>query len=119
MSVFKCTKCKGIHEKGYKCNVKTKHKKEQDKYIQNSKWRRLRLYIIDRDNCMCQRCYNKYNIINSNDLTVHHIKSRHYYPELIYDEDNLVTICRQCNSYLGDDKPLDFKWSKKDITYTL
>lgn len=119
MAIYKCTKCKGIHEKGYKCNVKSTHKKEQDKLIQSTRWRQLRLYILDRDNYICQRCLYKYNIVNSNDLTVHHILSRHTHIDKIYDTDNLICLCRQCNNQLGTNNKLDFDWKMNETSYTL
>ena len=42
-------------------------------------------------------------------LEVHHIKSRIEFPELVYDIDNMVTVCHTCNLALGL-KGLDFKW---------
>lgn len=117
--LFKCTKCKGIHEKGYKCNVVPKHKKERDKLIGSYKWQKLRLYIIDRDGCLCQRCLHKYNKYNSDKLTVHHILSRYTHEHLVYEESNLITLCQRCNNALGVSNKLDFEWQPKERTYTL
>lgn len=82
--------------------------KEDIKLISCTKWRNLRLRIIQRDNAMCQRCYHKFGRINTEELQVHHIKPRTKYPELTYDPKNLVTLCGTCNRQIGIKEELDF-----------
>ena len=72
--------------------------------------------IIARDNYHCQRCLLKYGIINGEKIEVHHIKSRLNYPELMFDENNIIAICQTCNVQLGNDDKLDFKWNPPDDT---
>ncbi|WP_338705247.1 HNH endonuclease [Priestia aryabhattai] len=43
-------------------------------------------------------------------LQAHHIKSCRDYPELAYDESNLLTVCRDCNLELGTSNKLDFTY---------
>ena len=81
-------------------------------YKYKYKWWKLREEIIKRDNGYCQRCWNKYGILNDQKLEVHHIKPRSKYPELTFEESNLVTICRTCNAQLGTKEELDFDWEK-------
>ncbi|WP_009968574.1 HNH endonuclease, partial [Bacillus subtilis] len=57
----------------------------------------------------CQRCLIKYSIVNSSELQVHHIKPRIDYPELMFEESNLITLCKTCNLQLGTSGELDFK----------
>lgn len=91
------------------------HKYEKGSIIHTTSWRKKRLEIIKRD-IYCQRCLIKYNLFNTDDLTVHHIKSRNSYPELAFDDNNLVTLCRSCNSKLGStSNKLDFEWEHKEI----
>lgn len=93
--------------------------KETLKPLMSRKWRNFRLKIIERDNSLCQRCYIKYGIINGEELQVHHIKPRIYYPELMYDQDNVVTLCKTCNIQLGTNG-IDFEWENPgDIEYRL
>lgn len=90
-----------------------KENKDVIKPITSARWRKLRPLIIKRDGGCCQRCLIKYGTINSKDLQVHHIKPRAYYPELIFDETNLITLCKTCNLQLGTNEELDFEPRKK------
>jgi 5-methylcytosine-specific restriction endonuclease McrA len=49
-------------------------------------------------------------------LQAHHIKSWRDFPELAYDEANLITVCRNCNLDLGNDNKLDFEWQIPENT---
>jgi DNA-binding CsgD family transcriptional regulator len=62
--------------------------------IEYNTWRNL---IYKRDNWTCQRCNvhcDKYDIV------AHHIKSFNDYPELRFDVDNGITLCRSCHAYV-------------------
>lgn len=83
--------------------------KEVLKPLSSGRWKKLRSLIIKRDQGVCQRCLIKYGIINSNNLQVHHIKPRIEYPELMFEESNLITLCKTCNLQLGTSEKLDFK----------
>lgn len=84
--------------------------KEYIKMIKNAKWNKLRKLIIQRDGGFCRRCYHKYNFFETENLQVHHIKPRIDFPELVYDDKNLVTVCKQCNMELGTSHELDFNY---------
>lgn len=101
--------CKKRNNKNkYQRNYYKEHK-ETLAPLKTARWRKLRSLIIKRDNGVCQRCLIKYGIINSENLQIHHIKPRIEYPDLIYDESNLITLCKTCNLQLGTNKELDFK----------
>lgn len=74
------------------------------------------MQIIKRDGFLCMRCFIKYNIINSEELTVHHILSRKNYPELMFEDSNLICLCSTCNKQLGTKDKLDFEWTAKEET---
>lgn len=94
--------------------------REDNKDLMTYRWnQKVRPMIIKRDNGHCQRCLIKFNVLNSSDITVHHIKSRLNYPELTWEEDNLITLCMSCNNQLGTSDKLDFKWKIKEIQYYL
>ena len=83
--------------------------KETLKPIMSRRWQKFRLHIIERDGRKCMRCYIKYGIINGDNLQVHHIKPRIHFPEKIFDEDNVITVCKTCNIQLGLEG-IDFEW---------
>ena len=60
--------------------------------ITRVKYLKFRKMILIRDN---YTCYNCKSTIQS--LHVHHIKSRMEYPELLYDENNCITLCKSCH----------------------
>lgn len=86
-----------------------KKNKEILKPLSSTRWRKLRSLIIKRDKGLCQRCLIKYGILNGDNLQVHHIKPRIEYPELMFEESNLITLCQTCNLQLGTNEKLDFK----------
>ena len=112
-----CNKCGKIIDDNVSCCVSlnktiSKRQEESDKELRTSRWRNTRLRVLKRDRFTCQRCLIKYGIINTEDLTVHHIKSRKEYPELFYDLNNLICLCRTCNLQLEAKEfnhKLDFK----------
>lgn len=86
--------------------------KERKKQLNSKRWKTLREIIIKRDGGMCNRCWVSLNVIETKDLQVHHIKPRSEYPELMYDPNNLITVCKTCNLALGTKVSLDWKVQK-------
>lgn len=109
-----CSFCGKIYEFSGECSCKNQRKKfyklNDDGFYSTRKWRKKRSEIIERDGGYCRRCYAKYGLINTDNLTVHHIKSREHYPELSFDDSNLICICMTCNNTLGTKDILDFNW---------
>lgn len=105
-----CPKKEREHQK-YNASKREYYRKNKEtlKPIMSKRWQKFRLHIIERDGRKCMRCYIKYGIINGKDLQVHHIKPRIYYPEKIFDEDNVITTCKTCNIQLGLEG-IDFEW---------
>lgn len=99
-----CSPNRNEYQRGY-----YKRNKEILAPLTSARWRRLRSLIIKRDGSHCQRCLVKYNHITIDNLQVHHIKPRIKYPELIFDETNLITLCQTCNLQLGIREKLDFE----------
>lgn len=125
-----CKYCNKIVDDNHKClsDKRTQYNKYKREYYQNNKeivaplmsrrWRSFRKTIIHRDSNLCQRCFRKYNIINGDSLEVHHIKPRIDYPELMYDELNVVTLCKTCNLQLGTNG-IDFKWEAPETNFKM
>lgn len=122
-----CHKCGNIiRDKNHKCEVigkrmtvrrdkKDKKKdikevKETHRVLNTYRWQKKRAYIKKRDNYMCQRCWSIKGIINNSDLQVHHIKNRHDYPHLIFDNSNLICLCGECNRFYIGKNELDFEY---------
>lgn len=105
-----CTKKERVHQE-YNASKREYYRKNKEtlKPIMSKRWQKFRLHIIERDGRKCMRCYIKYGIINGKDLQVHHIKPRIYFPEKIFDEDNVITTCKTCNIQLGLEG-IDFEW---------
>lgn len=62
----------------------------------STKWERKRKMILRRDGYLCQLC-KRYGRMKEAD-TVHHIKHVDEYPELAYESDNLISICKKCHN---------------------
>lgn len=52
--------------------------------------------VFVRDNNTCQRCQK--TDMNGYNRIAHHIKERETNPELIFDADNGLTVCRKCHA---------------------
>ena len=58
------------------------------------RWRQVRNEHVAEESC-CQMCEIE------RDLEVHHIAPWHMAPDLRYDRDNLITLCRACHFRFG------------------
>ena len=114
--------CGRINPMGSTCKCKREKRSEymknydRDPLLSTRKWLRKRLSIIKRDKGLCQRCLALYGEYNGKELQVHHIKSRKDYPELTFDDNNLITVCKMCNLKLGTKNVLDFEKREIDTT---
>jgi hypothetical protein len=58
-------------------------------------------WYLKADKYLCQWCLKQDRTTalgqQPNDYAVHHIKSVKKHPDLVYDPDNLVSICRECH----------------------
>ncbi|MFD2637700.1 HNH endonuclease [Piscibacillus salipiscarius] len=87
-----------------------KTREQKRKFYDSRDWKRMRLYIKQRDNYECQECKrNGFVKIDTNEyseqakrkkiqLVVDHIKDLEDYPELALDEENLETLCVKCHN---------------------
>lgn len=92
-------------------------------FYNSKQWKALRLYHLDREP-LCKHCLDK-GIINARELEVHHIISIDDDWSLRLDDNNLITLCKQCHSIITakENKRPDiiynqkkqFKFEKKTI----
>lgn len=109
----KCTQSKRNERNHYMKNYYQDNKEIQSA-LTSKRWKQFRRLIIQRDKGICQRCLAQKNIFNNESLQVHHIKPRIKYPELMYDENNVITICKTCNLEIGTAETLDFDINAND-----
>lgn len=89
-------KCKGIGHSKYRIgenssNWKGGFTKILHTWRHNSRHNQWRNQVLMRDNCTCQMCgYQK-------ELHAHHIKLLSEYPELRFDINNGLTLCKPCH----------------------
>lgn len=57
-------------------------------------WKRK---VLERDNCTCQKCGTKNDNNNETQIQAHHIKPFAKYPELRYEINNGITLCKNCH----------------------
>ena len=81
--------------------AETKEKTNEFNY-RSAKWKQKRARILRRDAYMCQRC-RRYGKITAATI-VHHIKHAEEYPELAYDDENLISLCDACHNKVHPEK---------------
>lgn len=87
---------------------------ESTKQLRTKRWHYFREQVILRDGGECQRHLALYGEHVYTPLEVHHIKPRETHPELMYDPDNVVTICKSCNAHLALNG-IDFEFKPKNF----
>lgn len=66
------------------------------------RWERKRQAILRRDGYMCREC-RRYGRARAATI-VHHVKPADEYPELAWDDDNLVSLCQACHNRAHPEK---------------
>jgi len=66
----------------------------------SEEYKQFRMDVLLRDNFTCQNCG-----IRGYVLEVHHIKQVKFYPELILDINNGVTLCKKCHDLTKQGRP--------------
>lgn len=86
-------------------------------------WNTKRIKILKRDNYECQRCLGKYKTkINIKRIrlckanTVHHIVELKDDPTKMLDDNNLISLCRECHDIIHDRMPKAFNKPKERLT---
>ena len=64
---------------------------EARKALGTQRWRRMRLFVLERDGRRCTECGG------ARELQVHHRKPREERPDLVFEPSNLAAVCRPCH----------------------
>ena len=90
-----CTVCHSIHDG--RCQRprqwERRRNSDADLFRNTQVWRRMAALILERDYHCCRMCA-KAGIINSRELSVHHIIPIAADYDKRLDDDNLITLCR-------------------------
>lgn len=62
----------------------------------STRWKKKRMKILRRDSFLCQECKRYGKHVEA--VTVHHIKHAEEFPELAYQDDNLISLCSACHN---------------------
>ena len=103
-----CSRCGKLHPLGYKCYANSKnYYKESNpeirKFRSSSLWTNKAEEIKDRDHYLCQVCLSK-NILNYNDLSVHHIIPLREDFSKRLDNNTLINLCEKHNKICEEGK---------------
>ncbi len=93
---------------------------DTDSLYKSGYWEDKRLNILKRDHYQCQRCLGKFGNVDRIRLkkanTVHHIIELKDAPELMLEDDNLISLCSNCHNIVHDRVPKCFYKKKKRVT---
>ncbi len=73
-----------------------KHEDELNRLRHTREWAEWRTQVFERDNYTCQLCGER-----GLELHPHHILQKCDYPDLIFEIDNGITLCRDCHRSKG------------------
>lgn len=74
----------------------------------DDRWRKKRAVILRRDGYKCRNC-SRYGR-NVQATEVHHKKPVDLYPELAFDDTNLISLCHRCHNKMHPEKALAMRW---------
>lgn len=86
-------------------------KKDVDKFYSSYTWQKSRGATLERDDYLCQVCIEDGEPIPAD--TVHHIVHLRDDPSKALDDDNLISVCRDCHSDLHSETSRQNNETKK------
>lgn len=69
-------------------------------FLKGKRWLKKRDMILRRDSYTCQLC-KRYGRMRGAHV-VHHIFPWEFYPELVYENWNLISLCEDCHNRMHD-----------------
>lgn len=91
--IKKCKAKKGLLNANWKGGITPENKKIRDSQ-EYQNWRKA---IFERDNYTCQKCFKRSKKNNYLIIEAHHKKPFALYPELRFEIDNGLTLCKKCH----------------------
>ncbi len=91
-------------------------REETEKFYVSATWRRKAKAILRRDHYQCQLC-KRYGRISEAQI-VHHKLELAEYPELAFDDNNLISVCKKCHNKLHDEKGTKAYMRKNEDRYS-
>lgn len=105
-----CPTCGRLHKFDEMCPVRVEIRRQRmlrydnsdrssdaDRFRSSKLWQKKRMEIRSRDLNICRCCFLRHHRITTADLSVHHIIPLEKQFELRLDDDNLITLCRNCH----------------------
>ena len=91
-----CSKCGKIHSFNTKCKVgceSTRDNSQEAKIRNKRSYVKASKYVKENSNYLCAVCL-KNGVLNADNIETHHIEKIKERPELAYDIDNLICLCK-------------------------
>lgn len=116
-----CNSCGKIISHGQKCGCISsgytrKIDPEKKRFYSSYAWQKLRNRRI-KEQPYCERCWDKWKLINNDRLQGHHILSFKDYPACRLDDLNVAVLCQVCNLQIGDTSRVDWMVSDEVSEY--
>ncbi|UTH15195.1 HNH endonuclease [Macrococcus epidermidis] len=93
-------------------NIRKKQK--FDWFYKKKAWKKIRLVALERDDHLCQHCFEKYDEMTPADV-VHHIVYIEHDIHKALDIDNLISLCHECHNRVHGEDEKRIKTTKKKI----
>lgn len=94
-----------------------------DALYKTKEWQMLREKVLERDHYECQRCNGQNDLGKSNKRirltkanTVHHIQEVRDRPDLMLDENNLISLCHECHDVVHNRVTKTFNKPRQRLT---
>ena len=89
-----CSRCGKIHRYNKTCYVNKVYQGGNERELRSTyKWTLKSLEIRDKAHYLCEVCKDQ-NILNYDDLEVHHIEKVKDNSDLLLENDNLICLCQ-------------------------
>lgn len=116
-----CKSCGKIISHGKKCDCRKidyvrNVDPEKKRFYSSYAWQKLRNRRI-KEHPYCERCWDKWKIINNDRLQGHHILSFKDYPACRLDDLNVAVLCQVCNLQIGDTSKVDWTVTDEVMDY--